>query len=41
MSGRIDGPDEPPGFAIVGRLPQAFRRPSLGYVDAPVMFRTL
>src|SRR3954454_21183135 len=24
------------GFAIVGRLPQAFKHPTLGYVDAPV-----
>ena len=29
------------GFDIVGRIPQAFRHPSLGYVDALVMFRTL
>jgi ribosomal protein S18 acetylase RimI-like enzyme len=29
------------GFAIVGRLPQAFHHPSLGYVDALVMFRAL
>ncbi len=29
------------GFEIVGRLPGAFRHPSLGYVDALVMFRTL
>jgi L-amino acid N-acyltransferase YncA len=29
------------GFTIVGRLPQAFRHPSLGYVDALVMFRVL
>jgi hypothetical protein len=29
------------GFAVVGRLPQAFRHPSLGYVDAFVMFRVL
>jgi ribosomal protein S18 acetylase RimI-like enzyme len=29
------------GFAIVGRLPQAFRHPERGYVDALVMFRTL
>jgi len=29
------------GFGIVGRLPQAFRHPSLGYVDALVMFRPL
>jgi ribosomal protein S18 acetylase RimI-like enzyme len=29
------------GFAIVGRLPQAFRHPILGYIDALVMFRSL
>ena len=29
------------GFAVVGRLPLAFRHPSLGYVDALVMFRAL
>jgi ribosomal protein S18 acetylase RimI-like enzyme len=29
------------GFDIVGRLPLAFRHPSLGYVDALVMFRAL
>jgi ribosomal protein S18 acetylase RimI-like enzyme len=29
------------GFQIVGRLPLAFRHPTLGYVDALVMFRTL
>jgi RimJ/RimL family protein N-acetyltransferase len=29
------------GFAIAGRLPQAFRHPSLGYVDALVMYRSL
>lgn len=29
------------GFAIVGRLPGAFRHPSKGYVDAVVMFRDL
>ncbi|ETX26952.1 acetyltransferase [Roseivivax isoporae LMG 25204] len=29
------------GFDIVGRLPDAFRHPRLGYVDALVMFRTL
>jgi ribosomal protein S18 acetylase RimI-like enzyme len=29
------------GFEIVGRLPQAFCHPSLGYVDALVMFRAL
>lgn len=27
------------GFAIVGRLPGAFRHPALGFVDALVMFR--
>jgi ribosomal protein S18 acetylase RimI-like enzyme len=29
------------GFAIVGRLPQAFQHPTLGYVDALVMYRHL
>lgn len=29
------------GFGIVGRVPDAFRHPSLGLVDALVMFRTL
>jgi ribosomal protein S18 acetylase RimI-like enzyme len=29
------------GFAVVGRLPEAFRHPRLGYVDALVMFREL
>ena len=29
------------GFATVGRLPKAFLHPSLGYVDALVMYRTL
>ena len=29
------------GFDIVGRLPEAFRHPSEGLVDALVMFRTL
>jgi L-amino acid N-acyltransferase YncA len=29
------------GFEIVGRLPQAFNHPRLGYVDALVMFRFL
>jgi ribosomal protein S18 acetylase RimI-like enzyme len=29
------------GFNVVGRLPLAFRHPSLGYVDALVMFRAL
>ena len=29
------------GFDIVGRLPEAFRHPTLGYVDALVMFRRL
>ncbi len=29
------------GFAVVGRLPLAFRHPALGYVDALVMFRNL
>lgn len=29
------------GFAIVGRLPGAFRHPAAGYVDALVMYRGL
>ncbi len=29
------------GFAIVGRLPGAFHHPTLGFVDALVMFRDL
>lgn len=29
------------GFDIVGRLPEAFRHPTLGYVDALVMYRLL
>ena len=29
------------GFEIVGRLPQEFQHPNLGYVDALVMFRKL
>jgi L-amino acid N-acyltransferase YncA len=29
------------GFATVGRIPKAFLHPSLGYVDALVMYRTL
>jgi ribosomal protein S18 acetylase RimI-like enzyme len=29
------------GFAVVGVLPQAFAHPSLGFVDALVMFRPL
>jgi len=29
------------GFQIVGRLPDAFRHPSAGYVDAFVMYRQL
>ncbi len=29
------------GFEIVGRLPGAFRHPSVGYVDAFVMYRLL
>lgn len=29
------------GFEIVGRLPKAFRHPSLGYVDALVMYKWL
>lgn len=29
------------GFAIVGRLPGAFRHSELGYVDALVMYKTL
>ena len=29
------------GFDVVGRLPLAFRHPSLGYIDTLVMFRAL
>lgn len=29
------------GFAIVGRLPRAFRHPRLGLVDACILYRTL
>jgi len=29
------------GFETVGRLPQAFNHPSLGYVDALVMYKWL
>jgi ribosomal protein S18 acetylase RimI-like enzyme len=29
------------GFSIVGRLPQAFQHPRLGFVDALVMYRML
>jgi L-amino acid N-acyltransferase YncA len=29
------------GFKIVGTLPEAFRHPTLGYVDVYVMFRSL
>ncbi len=29
------------GFEVVGRLPQAFEHPTLGFVDALVMFRAL
>jgi GNAT superfamily N-acetyltransferase len=29
------------GFSIVGRLPQAFQHPRLGFVDALVMYRSL
>lgn len=29
------------GFAIVGRIPRAFRHPSKGYVDALVMYKWL
>jgi ribosomal protein S18 acetylase RimI-like enzyme len=29
------------GFGIVGRLPGAFKHPTLGYVDAYVMYRDL
>jgi len=29
------------GFEVVGRLPQAFNHPPLGYVDALVMFCAL
>jgi ribosomal protein S18 acetylase RimI-like enzyme len=29
------------GFATIGRLPDAFLHPGLGYVDALVMYRAL
>jgi ribosomal protein S18 acetylase RimI-like enzyme len=29
------------GFAVVGRLPEAFLHPAEGYVDALVMYRAL
>lgn len=29
------------GFEVVGRLPRAFRHPTLGYIDALVMYREL
>ena len=29
------------GFEIVGRLPSAFRHPTLGFVDALVMYKVL
>jgi ribosomal protein S18 acetylase RimI-like enzyme len=29
------------GFEIVGRLPEAFQHPRLGYVDAFVLYRSL
>ena len=29
------------GFAVVGRVPEAFHHPARGYVDAFVMFRPL
>jgi ribosomal protein S18 acetylase RimI-like enzyme len=29
------------GFAVVGRLPQAFNHPTKGYVDALVMYKWL
>ncbi|HUA90098.1 MAG TPA: GNAT family N-acetyltransferase [Steroidobacteraceae bacterium] len=29
------------GFEVVGRLPQAFEHPRLGFIDAFVMYRTL
>jgi hypothetical protein len=29
------------GFAVAGRLPGAFAHPTLGYVDALVMYRDL
>ena len=29
------------GFAVVGRLPGAFQHPTLGFVDALIMFRAL
>lgn len=38
---RAVAPWESFGFEIVGRLPQAFHHPKLGYVDALVMFRQL
>jgi ribosomal protein S18 acetylase RimI-like enzyme len=29
------------GFAVVGRLPSAFNHPTLGFVDALVMYKQL
>lgn len=29
------------GFAVVGRLPDAFHHPTLGFVEAPVMYRMI
>jgi len=29
------------GFAIVGTIPEAFRHPRLGFVDAYVMYKRL
>ena len=29
------------GFETVGRLPEAFKHPSQGFVDAPVMYKSL
>jgi ribosomal protein S18 acetylase RimI-like enzyme len=29
------------GFVVIGVLPEAFRHPRLGYVDALVMFKPL
>lgn len=29
------------GFEVVGRLPAAFQHPSLGFIDALVMYRAL
>jgi len=29
------------GFEVVGRLPEAFRHPARGFVDALVMYRSM